>query len=78
MFFLDLPGFLTGIGSGRRDFQVPFVVWRVFYGWMCDPPSSFVGVFLVSFLWLGSWIRLSGVFFRRKMYFYVFFALGYD
>ena len=42
------------------------------------PPSPFLEVcFSVSFLWLGSWIRLSGVFFRRKMYFYVFFYLGF-
>ncbi len=75
-FFPDLPGFLTGIGSWRSDFRVPFVEWIDIHVWMCDPPLPFFGgVFLVSFLWLGSWIRLDGVFFRRKMYFYVFFAL---
>ena len=79
VFFLDLLGFLTGIGSWRRDFRVPFVEWIGIHVWMCDPPSPFLGMcFLVSFLWLGSWIRLSGVFFRRKMYFYAFFALWND
>ncbi len=42
------------------------------------PPPLFGDVFLASFLCLGSWIRLTGVFFRRKMYFYVFFALWDD
>jgi len=79
VFFLDLPVFLTGIGSGGRVFRVPFVEWIDIHVWMCDPPSPFLEVcFLVSFLWLGSWIRLDGVFFRRKMYFYVFFALWND
>jgi len=79
VFFLELPGFLTGIGSGRRVFRVPFVEWIDIHVWMCDPPPPlFLGCFLVSFLWVGSWIRLTGVFFRRKMYFYVFFALWND
>ncbi len=26
---------------------------------------------------MGSWIRLTGVFFRRKTYFYVFIYLGF-
>ena len=71
--------FLTGIGSGRSVFRVPFVEWIDIHVWMCDPPLPFLEVcFSASFLWLGLWIRLTGVFFRRKTYFYVFFYLGFE
>ena len=44
-------GVFLGIGSGRSDFQVPFVDWRVFLRRMRDPPPPFfLGVvFLVPF-----------------------------
>ena len=39
--------FLTGIGSGRSVFRVPFVEWIDIHVWMCDPPPPlFGGVFL--------------------------------
>jgi hypothetical protein len=67
------------MGSGRSIFRVPFVEWIGIHVWMCDPPLPFLEVcFLVSFLWLGVWIRSSGVFFRGKTYFYVFSALWND
>ena len=44
---------------------------------VCVTPLPFFGeVFFVFFLWLGSWIRLAGVFFRRKMYFFIFSFVG--
>ena len=65
------PFSMNGIRGGV--FRVPFVEWLGFHVLMHDPPSPFLEVcFSVSFLWLGSWIRLTGVFFRRKTYFYVF------
>jgi len=45
-----------------------------FMGGLCDPPPSFLKrCFWSSFLWMGSWIRLAGIFFRRKLYFFILF-----
>ena len=48
--FSELPRFLTGIGSGRYVFQVPFDVGRLFHRWMCDPLYVFWGWWGVEFL----------------------------
>jgi hypothetical protein len=53
-------------------------LWGGFFRFRCmTPPSPLLETLLsVSFSWVGSWIRLSGVFFRRIMYFSVLFSVG--
>jgi len=75
VFFLDLPGFLTGIGSGRSVFQVPFVEWIGIHVWMCDPPSPFYGcVFRSPFCDWGRGFVYLEYFFVGKLIFTYFLS----
>jgi len=44
-FFAELPGLLSGIGSGRRVFRVPFGELRRFRGGNGCPPIVLASVF---------------------------------